>query len=365
MMNEEVADFLSHLALPEKYSARPAFQLGKSFGQDELIRRSADIIFGKFSKKRDPDPGKAYIRRVIRKGKDVCASMSPFERFNFFVLLFNNYFNAHSNTFFSDSAVMIKIIAKALDIDRKDYDHVLDFYINNVPFFDKNDSVFIASREGNRLIKSKGVNVHFISQGNDVVYLKYFKKFDVFLSKTFSYWRPIASIEELTEVKEINLVTKDNYADSGIAFKSFADLKKALSDFEPFQYIEVDQTEFAPKIILDPDSSAIRMSGNSRPISTTAYFEPVFEWLENYGRHGKKHLSVYFQFHHINTYTMRFLLKMMRVLNHYLGDNKDISIVWVYDAEDDDAVEFGEQLRSLFGNKSKFLLKVKRENVKL
>lgn len=366
MINEKAEDFLSYLPLPEKtYSAAPAFHLGRSFAQDELARRSAEIIARGFSKKRDKDPGKAGIRKIISKGKIVCASLTPFERFGFFVLLFNNYFNVHSNTFFSNSAIAVRIIAKALEVDRKEYEHILDFYVNNVPFADKNDSVFIANKNGNRLIRSKGVNVHFISSGNDIVYLKYFKKFDLFLSKTFSYYSSVASVEELTEVKEINLVTKDNYAGSGIAFKSFGDLKKALFDFEPFQYIEVDQTEFTPKIILDPDLSVISISGNSRPISITAYFEPVFEWLENYSRHGKKHLSIHFQFHHINTYTMRFLLKMIRLLNHYSRDSRKINIVWVYDGEDDDAREFGEQLRNLFGSKDKFILKVGRENVKL
>jgi hypothetical protein len=364
MVNEKVEDFLNYLDFPEKrHSSGPTFHLGKSFQRDELIKRSTGIISGKFSARKHVDVKKISIKKILTTGKLLSMSLSPLERFNFFVLLFNNYFNSHSNTFFSNSAITIKVIAKALNIDKKDYDYTLDFYMNNVPFSDKNDSVFIVSKNCDKLIKSKGANIHFISDRKEIVYLKYFKKFDFFLSKTFLSYRSELSIEELTEIKEINLVMADNYALSGIAFNSFEDLKKAVYELDPFQYIEVEKTEFTPKITLDPDLSIIKMSGNSRPISTTAYFDPVFEWLENYGKHGKKHLNVYLQFHHINTYTMSFLLKMIRILNHYSNDCKNIGIVWVYDNEDDDSREFGEQLRNLFVDKMKFLLIVESDNI--
>lgn len=358
MIYEKISSFLSHLTLPEKkYSGDHVFHLGNSFDEGELVKDIREIISNKFSKAEDVKLDKDGIKKLLIKGKFLSMSLNPKMKFNIFVLLFNNYFNANSNTFFSNSSIAIKLIAKALDIDKKDYDYVLDFYNNSIPFFDKNDSVYITSKNANKLIKSKGVNVHFISEiNNEIIYLKYFKKFDVFLAKTFfTHWSK-SSIQELTSIKEINLVTNNNFSGLDFNFKSFDDLKNAVYDFEPFQYIEVEQTEFTPKIILDPDLSLIKIYGNSRPISITAYFEPIFEWIENYGKHGKKHLYFHFQFNHINTYTMRFLLKLIRILNHYSKDRKSIHIVWIYDNDDEDSKEFGEQLRNLFGEKNNFLL---------
>jgi hypothetical protein len=181
------------------------------------------------------------------------------------------------------------------------------------------------------------------------------------LSKTFlKHWSKL-SIEELITTKEINLVTCKNFLKSEYYFNSFDDLKTAVFDYEPFQYIEVQGTEYTPDIILDPELSNIKLSGDSRPISITAYFEPIFEWIDNYGKFGKKYLNIHLKFNHINTYTMRFLLRLIRILNHYSLDKKTIHIVWVYDIEDDDAKEFGEQLRNLFVDKEKFLLSTEFE----
>lgn len=367
MIYEKISSFLSHLALPEKkYSGDHVFHLGNSFEQDELVKNILEIVSDKFSKAENPKLDKDGVKKILTKGKFLSISLSPKMKFNFFVLLFNNYFNANSNTFFSNSNIAIKLIAKALDIDKKDYDYVLDFYNNSLPYFDKNDSVYIIGKGGNKLIRSKGINVHFISdKSNEIVYLKYFKKFDVFLSKTFfTHWSKL-SIQELTGIKEINIVTNDNFSGEDYNFESFDDLKNAVYDFEPFQYIEVEQTEYTPKIILNPDLSQIKISGNSRPISTTSYFEPIFEWIENYGKYGEKYLNLYLQFYSMNTYTMRFLLKMIRILNHYSMDKKSINIVWVYDEEDEDLKEFGEQLRNLFVEKKNFLLSTEFENINL
>lgn len=366
MIREKISDFLSHLALPEKkYSGDQIFHLGKSFEQDDLLKQIKIIVADKFSKKQDTKLDKEGVKKILIKGKLLSLSLNQSEKFNLFVLLFNNYFNAHSNAFFSNSNIAIKLIAKALDIDKKDYDYVLDFY-NNALYFDKNDAVFISFEGDNKLIKSKGINIHFLSNNsNEIIYLKYFKRFDVFLSKTFiKHWSKL-SIEELITTKEINLVNSKNFSKSEYYFNSFDDLKLAVFDFDPFQYIEVEHTEYTPKIILDPELSFIRLSGNSRPISTTAYFEPIFEWIDNYGKHGKSYLNIHFQFQHINTYTMRFLLRLIRILNHYTLDKKKINIVWIYDAEDEDAKEFGEQLRHLYLQKEKFLLKTEFEKAKI
>lgn len=358
MIYERISDFLSYLALPEKkYSDDYVFQLGQSFEKDELVKSIKDIIKKKFTSQDTIKLDRAGIKKILLKGHILSNSLEKSIKFEFFVLLFNNYYNAHSNSFFSHSTVEIKIIAKALDIDRKDYENVLDFYFNDIPYLDKNDALYIAGKNDSQLIKSKGINVHFFGKkSNEILYLKYFKKYDLFLSKSYLPIRSKNSIQELIKTKEINLINKNNFNKSDFYFKNFNELVKATLKFDPFQYVKVESTDFSPEVVLDPVNSIIKIHGVSRPISTTSYFEPILEWIASYGKYGKDSLLLDLDLNHYNTYTMRFLLKLMKILSHYTNDDKDIKVIWRYEVDDDDSKDFGEQLKNLFGDKSKFLI---------
>lgn len=361
MIDEKIADFLNQLVLPEKKTYGHAiFELGASFEQDDQVRHIKKLVSDKFSKRHDYKINKNHIQNFLFKGKILSVSIDSKTKFAFFILLVNNYFNAHSNSVFQNSDFMIKLIAKSLNLDIKDYQEVLDFYSSQEPYLDNQNSIYISGQHENRLVKSKGVNVHFISEDSDIVmYLKYFKKFDAFLSKTFyKYWTYL-SMQETIGVKEINLMISENFQLNN--YISFEDLKRGAANIEPLQYIKVKHTEFTPQIILDPHLSLIKIIGNSRPLSSTFYFDPIFEWMQSYGKHGKKQLSVHFEFRNMNTYTMHFLLKMIRLLNHFCLDDKDINVTWVYDHEDDDLKEFGNQLYDLFIVKENFLLSVEFE----
>lgn len=361
MIDGKITDFLNQLVLPEKKTYGHAiFELGASFEQDENIRRIKKLVSGKFSKRHDHKINKNNIQEILFKGKILSVSVDSKTKFTFFILLINNYFNAHANTVFQNSDFMIKLIAKSLNLDIKDYQEVLDFYSSHEPYLDNQNSIYISGQQENRLVKSKGVNVHFIAEDSDnIIYLKYFKNFDTFLSKTFHKYRAFLFMQETIGVKEINLMTSENFQLNN--FISFEDLKRGAVNKEPLQYIKVKHTEFTPKIILDPHLRYIKIIGNSRPLPSTFYFDPIFEWIHSYGKHGKKQLSVHFEFQNMNTYTMHFLLKMIRLLNHYCLDEKDINVIWVYDHKSDDLKEFGNQLYDLFIVKENFLLSVEFE----
>jgi hypothetical protein len=357
MMHEKVSDFLSHVALPgKKYSGDSVFKLGKSFENGHHARELCQMVAKRFSAPDNYKFDKVEIKKLLLKGKLLSDSLDSDIKFRFFILLINNYFSSISYSFYSDADFVIKLLAKALGIDKKDFLNIMDFYHNNCPYLDNKDALYIANKNESKLVSIKGINVHFSQDNEEVIYLKYFRGFDLFLSKTiFNSWSK-ASFEKTYHVTEINLVSENDFSEEKLGFKSFNELKKCVFTFIPFQKVEIDQTETSPHILLDPISCEVRIMGNSRPISDSSYFEPVSEWLMMYGKYGKSPLNIHLQFGYINTYTMRFLLKMIRILNHYVSDKRKINIVWVYELHDDDQKEFGEQLRDLFSKKNNFLI---------
>lgn len=356
-MHDRVSDFLSHVALPgKKYSGDSVFKLGKSFERRYHMREISQMVADRFAVPDNYRFDKVEIKKLLLKGKLLSYTLEPDIKFSFFILLINNYFSSISYSFYNDADFVLKLLAKALHIDKKDLVDILDFYHSNLPYLDNKEALYITNKNDSKLVRAKGLNVLFTLDNDEVVYLKYFRKFDLFLSKTFFNSWSKASFEKTHHVTEINLVSVNDFPEGGFGFNSFSDLKNSVFTFIPFQKVEVAKTEMLPHILLDPINCHISISGNSRPISDSSYFEPIFEWLMMYGKHGKSCLSIHLQFGHINTYTMRFLLRMIRILNHYVSDKRKIDVVWVYEMHDDDQKEFGEQLRDLFAKKNNFLI---------
>lgn len=358
MINDRVSDYVSYLTVPEKSSTNDCvFTLGESFVKDEYLASINRVISSKFSNSDGTELTTKTIRKILTKGRIIVNTMDPFIKFNLFVLLFNNYYNAYSNNFFLKSTLAIKLIAKSLGIDKKEYEYLSDFYFTNAPYVDKAETVYIAGKTHSQIVKSKGINVHFLSNTPDeIIYLKYFKKYNVFLAKSFlSYWSD-NSYRQLTATREINIITADNYKKSDYYFKSFNDLHKSIINFKPFQLVKVKATEYSPEIVLDPEKSLISISGVSRPVSASSYFEPVFEWLDNYRLFGNEKLHIVFNFSQYNTYTIRFLMKLTRVLNTLSDHGKKLSAEWIYEADDEDSHEFGELLGKLAAYKHQFKL---------
>lgn len=359
MINDRVSDYVSYLTVPEKSSSNDCvFTLGESFVKDEYLASVNRVISGKFANSDETELTTGTIRKILIKGKVIANTMDPFIKFNLFVLLFNNYYNAYSNNFFLKSTLAIKLIAKSLGIDKKEYEYLSDFYFTNAPYVDKNETVYIAGKNHSQIIRSKGINVHFLSNKPDeIIYLKYFKKYNVFLAKSFlSYWSDNSG-RQLTTTREINIITGTNYKKSDYFFKSFAELHKTIGNFKPFQLVKVEATEYSPELILDPVKSSITISGVSRPVSASSYFEPVFEWLNNYRLFGNDKLHIAFNFSQYNTYTIRFLMKLTRVLNTLSDHGKSLSAEWFYEVDDEDSHEFGELLRKLSAYKDQFKLR--------
>ena len=276
-------------------------------------------------------------------------------KFYLFVLSVNKHVDLKKSQAANDQEKHLRSLAAALEVTPELYDVVMTFFHSDKPYIDSVNTVYIAFELSNHLIRSKGVNVYFTNRKpGEIIYLKYVEAYDLFLTKTFIATHSYNSIKEEIACKEFDIITEGNYEEISYGMPSYSELKEGLKNFNPLQRVEISETGNNPRITLDPDKGMVSISGASSPISTTVYFEPIFEWLNLFDLSGKETLTVYFHFRYYNTYTTKFLANFVWKCSRLSKKGKNISFYWYHDMQDDEMREFGEYLQTQFNDAEKF-----------
>lgn len=110
----------------------------------------------------------------------------------------------------------------------------------------------------------------------------------------------------------------------------------------------IEPTESTPKILFDYGNSTLEISGYSYPENTSAFYQPVFTWLENYlAQLDTKEIAVNIDIVYFNSASSKVLLDFFDLLNEETT-NKHVRVTvnWYY--EEEDMLEFGEEFQEDF-----------------
>ncbi len=110
--------------------------------------------------------------------------------------------------------------------------------------------------------------------------------------------------------------------------------------------IHVKETKYTPEIIYTAADNTMSIKGKSYPENADEFYAPVFEWLEKFFKEDNElHLTVNIELVYFNSSSSKALLNFLDMLED-AGDN-DMKIVvnWIYDEEDDNMLEYGEEFK--------------------
>ena len=331
-----LAAFIGDLSRPGKVPGKKdGLALGKTFTGSKEIMKIISVLSGKYS-----------------NGKSVGASdidfKEPVSAFYAFVLMYRQYFNDYSKRDTRIFEQKINVVASALSISKADRDLVAEFFTNQEPYTDKNKAVYFNNDKKAVCAKYIGTNIIYAAgRSNEIVYLKYFETYNLFLSKIFIKSKNPYHFLENIIIGEMDIVNSSNYFMDDYGYNTYSEIIESIKNHKPFQYFELEATANTPKILLDPEQGRVVISGSSSPFSPTNFFTPVLEWFEHYRVSGKDHLQVFIMLDYFNTYTSKFLLYLIRKCDTMTKEKKHVKIYWYFDPEDSDMREFGEHLNGI------------------
>jgi hypothetical protein len=102
------------------------------------------------------------------------------------------------------------------------------------------------------------------------------------------------------------------------------------------------KTTETPSVRMDAQSGMVELEGNSYPENAFEFYQQIFDWIDAYFSSGASSLKASFRLNYFNTSSAKCMLNFMTLLQKYHANEKQISIEWHYEEEDDDMLEIGK-----------------------
>ena len=97
-----------------------------------------------------------------------------------------------------------------------------------------------------------------------------------------------------------------------------------------------------PGINFDYQKGTLEISGKLMGNNTQHYFKNMFSWVNAYIEAPQAKTLVYLSIEAIATSETKYLLDLLKLLKGLLKQGKELQIVWLYDLDDEDMIEMGE-----------------------
>lgn len=110
------------------------------------------------------------------------------------------------------------------------------------------------------------------------------------------------------------------------------------------QTLEITATKSSPEISFNAENNILSLVGESYPENTAQFYEPVFEWLEAYlDELNDQQVTFNMELIYFNSSSSKALMDIFDILEEASDDGKNITLNWIYDEENDAALEYGEE----------------------
>jgi len=111
----------------------------------------------------------------------------------------------------------------------------------------------------------------------------------------------------------------------------------------------VEGTPKTPRIDFKPDGS-LEISGKSIPENSIEFYQPVYDWLDQYAQQPAKNTIIKIQLEYFNTSSSKCLLDVFRKLESLKKSGKsEVTVTWMYEEEDEDMMEAGDDYQTIDG----------------
>lgn len=110
---------------------------------------------------------------------------------------------------------------------------------------------------------------------------------------------------------------------------------------EKLHIVETDET---PMVLLDAANLQFEFSGKSLPEDVTSFYGPILDWIDDYADEMEGEEAVFkFNLIYFNTASSKMILDIFMAIEGMVEDGKNVSVEWIYDEDDEDMEEAGEE----------------------
>lgn len=110
-------------------------------------------------------------------------------------------------------------------------------------------------------------------------------------------------------------------------------------------------TESTPEVIFDKTNKLYRISGDILPENSFDFFDPIFDWFNEYLKNPEKNLIVELSINIINTSSTRRLVSLFKIFETIADKGSNVTLIWSHLPDDEimqyTAYEFGNAFKKI------------------
>lgn len=109
----------------------------------------------------------------------------------------------------------------------------------------------------------------------------------------------------------------------------------------------IEQTKGTPFVDFDPDNNVLKIRGQSYPENAFKFYEPIFEWVDEYleSSQGEISIEIDFSMPYINTSSSKCIMMLLDKFDEAYSQGKSIRLNWYYDVENESELECAEEFK--------------------
>jgi hypothetical protein len=108
--------------------------------------------------------------------------------------------------------------------------------------------------------------------------------------------------------------------------------------------LQIEATKSSPKIDFNAQTNILSIEGESYPENTSQFYQKVFEWLDEYLENLQdEEVIINMELIYFNSSSSKVLMDIFDILEEASEDDKNITVNWIYDEDNDAALEYGEE----------------------
>lgn len=114
--------------------------------------------------------------------------------------------------------------------------------------------------------------------------------------------------------------------------------------------LTIKETKYTPKIDMDMTTGVVSIVGKSYPENTFEFYAPVMDWIERYfNGNAKNETKINLEIIYFNSSSSKLFFDFFDLLEES-NEKHTIIINWLYDEENESALEAGEDFQEDFKN---------------
>lgn len=111
--------------------------------------------------------------------------------------------------------------------------------------------------------------------------------------------------------------------------------------------IKIEGTTKSPTVNFDDATGLLEIRGRSIPENSIEFYKPLIDWIDRYSRVAQPKTTMRVQLEYFNTSSSKCILDVFKKLEQVRSAGNEVSVLWHYEADDEDMLEAGEDYQAI------------------